>query len=161
MVTGIVIPADESQPIFQREFKRLSEYQEVVGGYIEAVDLGPLGASFFAHDESKLIGSPINRRATLAWWLACPYMRHRDTIGGDVVLVGLPDSEGDTKSVPDELIALLFTTKAYKAEYQTADSNDTFNGNSMIYEDYWEAVQAALVKFDRWEAVIRARVVPA
>ncbi|MEB0287199.1 DUF3846 domain-containing protein [Cryobacterium sp. 10S3] len=161
MVTGIVIPADEDQPIFQREFRGLSEYQEVVGGYIEAVDLGSLGASFFAHDESKLVGAPMNRRATLAWWLACPYMRHRDTIGGDVVLIGLPDAEGDTKSVPDELIALLFNTKSYKAEYQTADNDDAFNSNSMVYDDYWEAANAALVKFDRWAAVIRARVVPA
>jgi len=158
---GIVIPADEDAPIFEMNFNSLADYQHVVGGNIEAIDLDAMNASFFANEESKLIGLQLNRRATLMWWLASPQMRHRDSIGGDVCLIGLPDDEGETQDAPSELIALLLDTKSYKAEYQTVDDSDAFNGNAMTYIDYWEAVNAALVKFDRWAAVERARVVPA
>jgi hypothetical protein len=160
MPKGIVIPALESEPVFEKEFNSLGDYQQVVGGYIEAIDLEAMNASFFANEEAKLVGIPINRRATLMWWLASPQMRHRDTIGGDVCLIGLPDDEGETQDVPDELIALIFDTQSFKAEFQTFDNAEVFNGNQRVYNDYWDAINGALILFDKWAAVVGARVVP-
>lgn len=161
MITGVFIPCDESLPIEKREYNGLADYQAAVGGNIEAIDLEPIGSSFFANDESKLIGLEVNRRATLMWWLNTPSMRHRDVIGGDVALVGMPDDEGETVSVPTEVLALLFETTSYRTMFQTAGDPVAFNGNGLRYENYFEAVNAALVKFDQWAAVERCKVVPA
>lgn len=161
MITGVLIPHDEALPIVKQEFNGLEDYQKAVEGWIEAIDLTVMQVSFFCNEESKIIGVPINRRATLLWWLCCPEMRHRDTIGGNAVLVGLPDDEGDTTSVPADVLELLFETKSYRAMFQTADDPDAFNGNAMRYTDFFEAANAALVKFDAWTAVVRCKVVAA
>ena len=160
MVIGIVIPVDEGQPIFRREFKHLSEYQEAVHGYIESIDLDSMNASFYVNGEGKIDGLPVNRRATLLWWLASPQMRLRDAISGDACLIGLPDHRGVSQAVPDELATLLLDTKYYRTEFQTADSKGVFNGNALTYQDFWDAANAALLKMERWAAVERVRVVP-
>lgn len=46
MSLGIVIPSDDRQPLTVREFGDLSDYQAVVGGYIEAISIGKEGLSF-------------------------------------------------------------------------------------------------------------------
>jgi hypothetical protein len=161
MPKGIFIPADDAQPLEVREFNGLPDYQAAVTGWIEAIDLDTLNATFFTNYEAKIIGLPINRRATLMWWLDSPHIRHRDTIGGNVCLIGLPDEEGDTQDAPEEVFTLLFETESYKAMFQTADDPEAFNGNQMRFINYFEAVNYALVKFDQWAAVERCKVVPA
>lgn len=159
MTTGIFIPADEEIPIERRDITGLNEYQALVGGFIEAIDIRTMNASFYCNEEAKIFGLPINRRATLMWWMDSPQMRHRDTINGNAVIIGLPDAEGDTQDVPQELLRLLFDTKTYGAMYQTADDPDTFNGNLARFTDYFDAVNAALVKFDAWFSVERCIVI--
>lgn len=78
MSVGIVIPSDDQRPLTVQEFGDLSDYQAVVGGYIEAISIGKEGLSFFAHDEAKLIGLDLNRRATVLWWLQAYPMQLRD-----------------------------------------------------------------------------------
>lgn len=43
MVKGIYVPIDESEPLEQREFATLDDYQVAVDGWIEAVDVPSLG----------------------------------------------------------------------------------------------------------------------
>ena len=161
MPKGIFIPADELEPLELREFIGLSDYQKAVAGWIEPIDLDVLNATFFTNEEAKIIGLPINRRATLMWWLCSPHMRHRDSIGGNVCLIGQPDEEGDTQDAPDEVFKLLLKTKSFRAMFQTADDPEAFNGNQWRFPNYFEAVNYALVKFDQWAAVERCKVIPA
>ena len=44
MVKGLVVPAFDSKPLVVREFSELKEYQDAVGGWIEAV-IFPISAS--------------------------------------------------------------------------------------------------------------------
>lgn len=160
MIRAIQIPVDEERPLYKVAIGDLSAMQAAVGGYIEFVDLGPLTASMVVNEEGKLEKRPINRRATLLFWLLFPTMRHRDVIVGDVLIVGHPDDVGNTTDVPADLVALLFETKSYKAEFQTYDDPNKFNGNLRRFDDFFEAANYALLKAQSWMAVERTRVVP-
>jgi len=161
MVTGVIIPADESVAVARHEFNGLHDYQEAVGGLIEAIDLEFPAMSFFANDEGKLIGLPINRRATILWWLHSPAVFGYDMIAGDAVLVGQPDRVGETQSVPDELVALLTAAQSFKVEVQTAGPDSPWCGNRRRFADYFAAARYAVDLRARWTQVTRARVVAA
>lgn len=161
MFHAIQIPQDEDRPLYKVTIEDLAGMQAAVGGYIEIVDLGPLMASLVVDEEGKLKSTPINRRATLLFWLLFPSARQRDVIVGDVLIVGHPDKDGNTTDAPANVVELLFETKSYKAEFQTYDNANKFNGNLRRFEDYFEAANYALLKAQSWTAVQRARVVPA
>lgn len=158
---AIQIPVDEERPLYKVAIEGLSGMQGAVGGYIEVVDLGPLKASLIVNEEGKLEKRPINRRATLLFWLLFPSARHRDVIVGDVIIVGHPDKDGNTTDVPTEVVDLFFGTESYKAEFQTYDDPNKFNGNMRRFDDYFEAANYGLGKAESWTAVQRVRVVPA
>lgn len=161
LIHAVQIPQDEERPLYKVAIDGLSGMQAAVGGYIEIVDLGPLLASLVLNENGKLEQKPINRRATLLFWLLFPSIRHHDVIVGDVLIVGHPDSQGNTTDAPANVVKLLFETKSYKAEFQTLDDANKFNGNLRRFEDYFEAVNYALGKSEAWTMVERCRVVPA
>ena len=161
LLHAIQIPQDEDRPLYKVAIDGLSGMQEAVGGYIQVIDLTPLHATLVLDEEGKLSQKPINRRATLLFWLLFPSVRHRDVIVGDAIIVGQPDEQGNTQDVPEAVTKLLFETKSYKAEFQTYDDANKFNGNLMRFEDYFVAANYALGKAESWTAVQRCRVVPA
>lgn len=112
MKTAIVVPADGSPARIETKEWTLDELQAGVGGYIEAVDIAQVltdaglktvNATMFVNEEGKLIGLPVNPRATdfaartIGGWFS-------DVILGDVVIIGQPDDEGETQSVPQAAI---------------------------------------------------------
>jgi hypothetical protein len=161
VIHAIQIPVDEERPLYKVAIEDLSGMQAAVGGFIEVVDLGPLTASLIVNEEGKLMKLPINRRATLLFWLLFPSIRGRDVIAGDAIIVGHPDNQGNTTDAPKEVVDLLFETKSYKAEFQTYDDPNKFNGNMRRFEDYFEAANYALLKAQSWTSVERTRVVAA
>lgn len=161
MIHAIQIPVEEDRPIYKVAIDGLSGMQAAVGGNIEAIDLGPYNSTFFVNEEGKLTNAPINRRATLLWWCLFPSAIHRDAIVGPALMVGAPDEDGNSTDVPKEVIDLLFNTKTYRAEFQTYDDPNKFNGNQLRFTDYFEAANYAVRKALNWTAVRRTRVVPA
>jgi hypothetical protein len=161
VVHAIQIPVEEDRPLYKVTLEDLSGMQAAVGGYIEVIDLGPLTASLIINEEGKLERRPINRRATLLFWLLFPSVRHRDVIVGDVLIVGHPDNQGNTTDAPENVVELFFGTKSFKAEFQTFDDPNKFNGNMRRFDDYFEAANYGLGKAESWTAVQRVRVVPA
>ncbi|RAN77975.1 hypothetical protein B5P43_18260 [Bacillus sp. SRB_336] len=161
MIRVIRIPQDEAEALSQTMLSNLASMQEAVGGMIEFITVDPIKASLMVDEQAKLYGKPINRKATLLWWLLEPAARQRDVIAGDALVVGCPDKMGDTTSAPDEVIELLLETACYKAEFQTYDDPNKFNGNLRRFTDYFEAANYALLKAQAWNAVERVRVVSA
>lgn len=125
----------------QQQFNDLHDYQAAVGGLIEAIDLDHPPMSFFANEEAKLIGLPINQRATALWWLHVPAVYGIDFLAGDVVLIGRPDEEGDTQSAPDEFVRLLLEPTTYRVQVQTADSSNAWSGNGRRFDSYFAAAK--------------------
>lgn len=161
LLHAIFLPQEEDRPLYKVAVDGLSGMQDAVGGYIQVLDLTPLGASLVMDENGKLSGKDINRRATLLFWLLFPSVRHRDVIVGDAIIIGTPDNDGNSTDVPEAVTKLLFETKSYKAEFQTFDDANKFNGNMMRFDDYFTAVNYALAKSDAWTMVERCRVVPA
>ena len=159
MTKGIYIPADERLPLEVRQFKDVDDYQQAVGGLIDAVDLYDIGATLYVNDEGLVIGLPFNARATHLWWLHVPQARNEAYLVGNAVLVGVPDADGETTDIPDELLRALTRAGLFRVEVQLA-SDPKWYTNLQRYPSYWEAAVWASVLRERWGEVERVRIAP-
>lgn len=160
MIKAIKIPAEESEPITLIDIDGLKDMQTNVGGLIEVMDIDRPDATLICNEEGKVIGLPMNRRATLVLWTHLTRWRGMDALMGDVLVVGRPDDEGDTTSVPDELVELFFHTTTYKYQITTIE-DETWSGNQRRFTDVWEAYNDAQKLAYKWSLVDNVRVVPA
>ena len=161
MITGIVIPHDADEPLVERKFDNLTDYQQAVGGYIEPAYIENPRMTIFANEEGKVYGLPVNERATCLWWLLSPEARSRDILVGNIVLIGSKRGRGTSTDIPSELIKLLMDTDNYKIEVQTVDSDDFWYGNRAEFDNYFKAAIYGLNLLERWTAATDVRVVPA
>jgi len=159
MPTGVYFPVDDQQDVSCQEYETLQDYQSAVDGYIEAIDAGVEGTSFFANDEAKLRGLEINRRATLFWWLHVPPARHRDFISGNAVLVGPTDEDGATLDVPDLVQCQLLMNLTYAVEFIGVGAT-LWHRSPHVFNDYFEAGAWALDLAQRRAEVDQVRVIP-
>lgn len=159
MARGVIIPHDEDLALCQKSFGDLADYQTAVGGYIEEISINPSRLTMFANEEGKMKGLPVNKRATILWWLHNPGARHRDVLVGDVVLIGPANAAGETLGIPDEMNQVLFQTETYKVEVQTSGSKNVWSTNARTFDDYFKAAAYGLRLADRWKNVQRIRVV--
>ncbi|WP_157559810.1 DUF3846 domain-containing protein [Nocardioides sp. Soil777] len=144
MPLGISFPLDEREPRVLMRFDSLQDYQRAVGGYVEAISVGLDGMAFLGHDEAKLMGTPMNRRATLFWWLHQPPARQVDCINGPAVLIGPDTEDGETRDVPKSTWMLLFSTgKTFGVELQVVDS-PKWHRNEADFDDFFEAALWAI-----------------
>ena len=159
-INCVLIPADEEAPIELIEIEQgdYKAYQERVGGNFECLNLDRPPSTFFAHDEAKLIGLPLNRRATLILWAHNDRYRGLDVLLGDCVLAGRPDQEGETLGCPDELIDLLFNTRAYRYMVKTINE-DGWHGNARRYDNWLQAYHDGVALAERWALVESVKVV--
>lgn len=101
-ITAIVVPADATVAPYVTTVTGLSDFQGLVGGWIQAVT-GP-GWTAYLDEEGKVKGRAVNDRAHhfLHWVSPCG-LAAWDTIVGDVVLVGPVDDDGDDTDAPQSL----------------------------------------------------------
>jgi hypothetical protein len=163
MPCGIVIPTDMEEPMYVADFSDYRDYQKVIGGNFEPVDLTePTEATVYVDEEGLLKSLPLNVRATLMVMVHNPaFLYHGANLLGTAVIVGAPDDEGETKDVPSEFVELLLHTTSYKIEVQTSDDKETWNGNQRRFERIEEAYDHAINLAYKWFAVERVRVVAA
>lgn len=161
MARGVVIPADEGQPIYTEEFQDYLDYQRNVGGVFQVLDLDTIKASLFINEEGKLLKLPGNRRATYLWWASISaYVIGDDVLSGDVVLIGLPDDDGDTQSLSDELVYLFTKTDQFKVEFGRA-KDDATRISAETLPNVTEAYEYACIIRQRFPDVTYTKVVPA
>lgn len=158
MVKGLVIPADPERPVEVLAFQRLEDYQAIVGGWIEAVDVPPLGVTTYVNEEGLLRKLPFNSRATSLWWYELPHLRHQAMLVGDAVIVGLPDDDGESTDIPESTLALLTRKEPYEVLALLGDS-PTWRKHPWLYSDYFEAVVWAMIMSDPVTDAREVRVV--
>jgi len=158
MVKGLVVPVDPELPMEVREFQKLEDYQSVVGGWIEAVDVPPLGITMYVNEEGLLRKLPFNSRATFLWWYEVPRVRHQAKLVGDAVLVGLPDPDGESTSIPESTLALLTQKEPYAVVALIGDS-PLWRRHPAPYDDFVEAVVWAMIMADPVTDTREVRVV--
>lgn len=159
MVKGIVVPHDGEASLELREFSEFGDYQQVVGGWIEAVSIPSLGVTVYVNEEGLLQHLPLNSRVTFLWWFHVPESRQRAMLVGNAVIVGAPDADGNTTDVPPAICALLMETQVYRVEVQVIGETE-WQHNLAKYTDYWEAVIWAMLLLERWALATDVRVVP-
>lgn len=178
MVKGVYVPTDESEPPEQREFASLEDYQQGVGGWIEAVDVHDLGITVYVNEEGLLRHLPFNPGASFLWWYHVPGS-HRAMLVGNAIIVGVPDENGDSTDVPEEVVDLLMVAREYAVAIQmggtTAPSASDGKLSSILlplthgdpswcisatrHEDYFSAAAWAVVFRERWADAVNVRVV--
>lgn len=156
----IVIPCDEERPIEVREIEQgdLSAMQQIVGKYVEVLDIENPSASIWLNEEGKWTGLEPNGRATCLLWVHQSDYRERDYLVGNCFITGQPNDEGDTTSAPDQLIDLVTKPGQYKVQVQTL-SDDSWSGNGKIFDHWLEAYVWGLGLASRWALVSEIRVI--
>lgn len=158
MPTGIVIPHDETAPMYEKELDDLAAYQAAVGGFIEPVRFFDVNLLIYANEEGKLRGLPFNRRATAIWWLHDRFARETDELVGDVVLLGA--NGGGTRDIPPNLADLILRAEQYRVEIRLADRLGWHDRQTQL-GTYVDAAVFALLDFRSDNAVTDIRVVAA
>lgn len=159
MVKGIIIPTEADDPITEYEVSALEDYQAVVGGWIEPVDIHALGITVYVHEEGLLRNLPFNSRATFLWWYNVPQSRQSAMLVGPALAVGLPDRNGDSTDIPPAVIELLTEPGVWRVEVRTHGDPNWYR-NQVTYDDYFEALVWAMVTLERWTLAEDVRVIP-
>lgn len=159
MVRALIIPAADHESITECEVNKLEDYQAVVGGWIEPVDIPVLGVTVHVNEEGLLRQLPFNPRATFLWWHFVPEARQTAMLVGPALITGLPDHNGDNTDVPSEVTGMLAQPGEWRVEVRTI-GDPKWHRNQMTYSDYFEALVWAMVTLERWSAAEDVRVVP-
>ena len=117
-IRGLMVPAEPSALPTRATFHGLGTIQATVGGYVEAVNTEREGLTLYANDEGKLRGLPLNKRATVLWWLHSPAARGVDVLVGDVAVVGQPDPDGANVGLPEQFMDVVLGDQRFEIELQ-------------------------------------------
>lgn len=101
MAKGLVIYTDGTYEV--KEFKQYSDYNDVVGGYLEGIKMYSLATDndsglAYINEDGKMLGLPINRDASLIAWLSHA-IYDTDRIAGNMIIMGATDDEGESTDV--------------------------------------------------------------
>lgn len=146
MVRGVRVPARFTHPIAVEEFAGLADYQAVVGGNIEAVDIRLLDITMYVNEEGLIRGLEYNPRATMLWWYHVPAARQKALLVGDAVIVGWHDDDGETTDIPDSLVAIFTSAESFRIEVQWKAGDEwEIISPPMPYIDYFDTLVWALI----------------
>lgn len=113
-VQGVIIKPDGTH--VEKVFKQLTDYQDAINGYIEAVRLydynGVEVACAYVDDEGLLKQLPLNPMGSAISFLFgnTPYL------AGNVVIVGKADNQGYDTDIPEYLSTLIKNISAKQEE---------------------------------------------
>lgn len=160
MVTGILVPHEIRMPIRNVELSGLADYQAAVDGYIETVQLPEHQLVIVANEDGKVNRLPINRRATMLWWLLSPSNLARDALVGDVLVLG-PIKGGEMTDTPPRISALLLDARHYQVEVRLSEQFDTWVSIGEPVQDFFESARRALRLMEVWSPRAGVRVATA
>lgn len=109
----------------------LDELQKFVGGYIDIIKL-PSGRFLYINDEGKLLGLPINEKATKIWKEEYPIdkfpFNNDELVVGDVLLMDAADDEAQQEEECPECGGtgkITILSQVYPGEPHMADLGDS------------------------------------
>lgn len=159
MVKALRIPVDADEPITEVEVDKLEDYQAIVGGWIEAVDIHDLGITVYVAEEGLIMRLPFNSRASFLWWYFVPEARQKAMLVGPALVVGLSDRVGRSTDIPASVVDLISKPGVWRVEVKTHGDPKWYR-NQATSTDYFEALVWAMVMLERWRAAEDTRVAP-
>ncbi|SFS14708.1 protein of unknown function [Agrococcus baldri] len=179
MTTAVWIQADTIWSPSIIEVDEMADYQSLVDGWVEALQVPSLGITIFVNEEGRLRRLKFNARASLLWWQRTPEARNQ-MICGDAVIVGTPDATGKSTDAPDDLVTMLTEDGLFavlvKIPYEDQGVYvDPVTGTSNhvvplppsmegwyvcqgMYPDYFSAAVWAMLIEERWASVDDTKV---
>ncbi|GAB3608357.1 hypothetical protein GCM10027414_04820 [Humibacter ginsengiterrae] len=123
MVRSIVIPQDGAENPRVQELASIDEFQEVVGGWLEPIEIEALDVTVYMDESAERRHGPLNSRATALWWYFSSGAESRRFILGDVVVAGIDDGLGGA-DVPDTLVHGLFEQHRFVVQAHRGSSEE-------------------------------------
>ncbi|MFM9793336.1 DUF3846 domain-containing protein [Streptomyces turgidiscabies] len=159
MITGIIVPSDETKPlrVVEVDAEDVGTMQGIVEGSFEVFNFDTPGASIFANDEAMLYSLPHNRRATLLLWQHAKGLRGQAYISGEAILTGAAGLSGRTKSVPPDLVRLLTEAETFHVE-TLHDPKGRWHRRDQ-FDNWVDAYNHAIIQERTFATVYSARVV--
>lgn len=159
MVRALHIPPDPDAPVTEVQLDALEDYQAIVGGWIEAVDIHSLGVTVYVNEEGLLRQLPFNSRAMSLWWYFVPEARQTAVLVGPALVVGLPDRNGNSTDIPANVAEMMTRAGIWSVQAHVPGIEEWYV-SQQTYDDYFEALVYAMTLLNRWEEVDDVRVVP-
>lgn len=158
MANGVFIPAEEDEFVKLWQLHELSDYQFVVGGWIEPIDLPEIGVTMYVNEAARRERRPLNLRATLLWWFYQPSWRLRTMVLGDVVIGGLLEDDYNAGEVPPDVIRRLIDDDAHVVQVRPI-GGEAWYETRVDYRDYFDALLWGMFLSERWRGTDEVRVV--
>ncbi|WP_298868468.1 hypothetical protein [uncultured Microbacterium sp.] len=140
MVHAIVIPRDGGGDLWIAELAGLKDFQTVIGGWIEPIELDGSDTTLYANGGIQCSRGPFNSRATALYWYHGQH-RNRPLILGDVVLVGT--DPGVTEAAEPRLIHGLLAHHEFVV--QLCPDGLTWCDTSLRFPSWFSAALWAMV----------------
>lgn len=157
---GLLIPADNEQPLEVRDFADLKALEDVLGGSVEYFGMNRPDAALFHAESAPYLDLPTNRRGTLALWCHATYRRGKQTAVGDSVLLGPLTEQGELQDVPHWYVMLFLETDRFKVHAQRLEDM-AWRQHERVFDDWVQAYTSVLLHAERNALIVNVRVVPA
>lgn len=136
MVRSIVIPQNPAHAPTLVEFAEIGDFQRLVGGWLEPLELPSLGVTVYANEDARREQRLLNMRATAFWWLYSAQPLEYPLILGDVVLTGAGGS-ADGTDIPERVADHIFARDDFVVQVCLANERiwvDSFARFSSIFD---------------------------
>lgn len=136
MVTTIVIPQDGGGEPRVQELAGISDFQQVTGGWLEPIEIGPLGITAWVNEAAPREQGVMNARATALYWHYSLHLEFPRLLLGDVVITGSDDGD-EGSDAPEHLVQGLLSEFDYVVQVSPDDDDnwdDTFARFANIYD---------------------------
>lgn len=138
MVTGIYIPQNEILPVQRVHLDGTAGLHYAVGRPIDAIVIDGPPMMMVVHARWWHPRLPVNRRATQLCWLHNSFLRMQVLVGGDAVLLGPPEDDGNPRDVPADFATFVLGTTRFQVEHRTVDGPG-WPVHRRIFSDYFSA----------------------
>lgn len=128
----------------------------VIDGYLISIPIHDSGLLLLADEDAISKRRPLNRRASVLWWLHQRAARTQRSVVGDVLVVGRTVA-GDITDLPTSFRHLLIDSERYVVEARAERFGDAWARSTVEFNNYFEAAVMALQALSSWDDV---RVIP-
>lgn len=152
----ILIPHNVTTPIACTILTDLVDHMSVIDGYLISIPIHQPGLVLLTDEDAVSKRRPLNRRASVLWWLHQRAAGTQQSVAGDVLILGQTDA-GKIIDLPDSFRHLLMDSDRYVVEARAKRFGEAWARSTIEFSDYFEAAAVALQALSHWDDV---RVIP-
>jgi hypothetical protein len=154
LLRAIFIPANPEQNISINEIESSREqYEWLVAGSVRTIKLFRTECLLYTNKAQSIQRRHLNERATLILHYNSPQRAPDEVVTGDAFILG-----NNSTHAPKELVRVLTDGIHLRVE---ACFSDLWIRQTVVYDTWQDAYQAAIATTELWEGQVGVRVTPA